>query len=46
MMLCDEENIREVIAFPKVGQGLDPLMGAPSEIDNAQWNELGIRLKE
>ncbi len=46
MMLCDEENIREVIAFPKVGQGLDPLMGAPSEIDNAQWNELGIRLKK
>lgn len=46
MMLCDEENIREVIAFPKVGQGLDPLMGAPSEIDSAQWNELGIRPKE
>jgi aspartyl-tRNA synthetase len=31
-ILQNEENIREVIAFPKTGDAKDPLMGAPSEI--------------
>ncbi|MFN8220097.1 MAG: aspartate--tRNA ligase [Fimbriimonadales bacterium] len=44
MLLMDEENIREVMAFPKMGNGYDPLMGAPSHIDEAQWGELGLRL--
>ena len=43
MFLTDDENIREVIAFPKVGQGYDPLMDAPSPIDERQWAELGLR---
>ena len=46
MFLCDDDNIREVIAFPKVGQGYDPLMDAPSQIDAQQWSELGLRLAE
>ena len=43
MLLTDTENIREVIAFPKVGAGSDPLMDAPSTIDPQQWAELGLR---
>ena len=44
LMLLDEENIREVIAFPKIGQGYDPMMDAPSTIDEAQWKELGLNI--
>ncbi|HXH60053.1 MAG TPA: aspartate--tRNA ligase, partial [Fimbriimonadaceae bacterium] len=46
MFLTDEENIREVIAFPKVGGGYDPLMDAPSDIDEKQWSEMGLELRE
>ncbi|GIU83627.1 MAG: aspartate--tRNA(Asp/Asn) ligase [Acidimicrobiales bacterium] len=41
-VLCGEENIREVIAFPKTQSGVDPLTGAPSEPDPLQLEELGI----
>jgi aspartyl-tRNA synthetase len=44
MQLTDTENIREVIAFPKVGGGYDPMMDAPSTIDPIQWAELGLML--
>jgi aspartyl-tRNA synthetase len=44
MMLTDDENIREVMAFPKIGGGYDPMMEAPSWVDEAQLKELGIRL--
>jgi aspartyl-tRNA synthetase len=43
MFLLNEENIREVIAFPKIGMGQDPLMDSPSTIDPQQWAELGLR---
>lgn len=43
-LLAGEENIREVIAFPKTQSGVDPLTGAPSAIDPAQLEELGLRL--
>jgi aspartyl-tRNA synthetase len=42
-LLCGEENIREVIAFPKTQSGLDPLTGAPTPVDPAHLKELGIR---
>jgi aspartyl-tRNA synthetase len=42
-LLLGEENIREVIAFPKTQSGVDPLTGAPSPIDAAQLRELGLR---
>jgi aspartyl-tRNA synthetase len=42
MFLTDDDNIREVIAFPKAGNGYDPLMDAPSKVDDAQLKELGI----
>ncbi len=41
-LLAGEENIREVIAFPKTQSGLDPLTGAPTPIDPAQLKELGL----
>jgi len=44
MLLTDTENIREVMAFPKIGAGMDPLMGAPAPVDPAQLEELGIRI--
>ena len=46
MLLTDTENIREVIAFPKTGNGQDPMMGAPSAIDPEQWAEMGLRLSK
>jgi aspartyl-tRNA synthetase len=44
MSLIGSENIRDVIAFPKTSSGSDPLMGAPSEVEQAQLDELGLRL--
>ena len=44
MILQNEPNIREVIAFPKTGEGKDLMMGSPSEISDEQLKELGIKL--
>jgi aspartyl-tRNA synthetase len=41
-ILAGEENIREVIAFPKTQSGADPLTGAPTPIDPEQLRELGL----
>lgn len=46
MILANEENIREVIAFPKNGKAMDPLTDAPSLVSTGQLNELGLALKE
>jgi aspartyl-tRNA synthetase len=46
MLLLGEENIREVMAFPKVGGGYDPMMDAPGTIDDAQWIEMGLQLRK
>jgi aspartyl-tRNA synthetase len=44
-IFAGEENIREVIAFPKTQSGADPLTNAPSAIDARQLDELGLRLR-
>ncbi len=44
MNLFDEANIREVMAFPKMGLGYDPLMDSPSVVDEAQLQELGLKI--
>ena len=43
-ILAGEENIREVIAYPKTQSGADPLTGAPTAIDDRQVEELGLRV--
>jgi aspartyl-tRNA synthetase len=43
MLLAGQENIRDVIAFPKTASGLEPLTGAPTEPSRDQLDLLGIR---
>ncbi len=43
-LLVGEENIREVIAFPKTQSGADPLTDAPSPIAETHLQELGLRV--
>ena len=44
-LLAGEENIREVIAFPKTQSGADPLTSAPGPVEPAHLAELGLRLR-
>jgi len=43
MILENEPSIREVIAFPKTGDGRDLMMNAPSEVDDKQLKDLHIK---
>lgn len=42
MVLIGEDNIREVVAFPKNGSGIDTMMNSPSIVDPAQLKELSL----
>ncbi len=46
MLLADEPNIREVIAFPLNQKGEDLMMGAPSQVTAKQLRELNLRIME
>ncbi|MFF3605099.1 aspartate--tRNA ligase [Streptomyces sp. NPDC002463] len=46
MLLADEPNIRETIAFPLNGNAQDLLMGAPTELDESRLRELNIQLRK
>ena len=46
MILTGEENIREIVAFPKNGSGVDTMMSSPSFVDQAQIDELSIQVVE
>jgi aspartyl-tRNA synthetase len=46
MLLADEKNIREVIAFPMNQRAQDLMMGAPSEVTPKQLKELHIRIED
>jgi aspartyl-tRNA synthetase len=44
MLLCGEENLRQVVMFPMNQQAEDVLMGAPSEVSPKQLKEINIRV--
>jgi len=44
MELVGEDNIREVVAFPKNGSGVDAMMASPSTVDDTQLKDLSIAL--
>lgn len=44
-ILQNEQNIREVMPFPKTQTGADPLTGAPGRVEDAQLEELGIEIR-
>lgn len=46
MLLAGEENIREVIAFPKNSNAIDPLTKAPDEVSEGQLAELHLTLRD
>ncbi|MFN8461734.1 MAG: amino acid--tRNA ligase-related protein [Anaerolineales bacterium] len=46
MLLADEPNIREVIAFPKNQAGRDVMADAPSEVEPKQLKELHIQIRD
>jgi aspartyl-tRNA synthetase len=46
MMICGEETIREVIAFPKNNRGVDLMSQSPSNVDQRQLRDLGLSLKD
>lgn len=45
-ILAGEDNIREVIAFPKTQSGLDPLTGAPTTVDEKDLRVLGLKVNK
>ena len=46
MAILNEKNIREIVAFPTTTSGNTAVMDAPSEVDEKQLKELGIRVKK
>ena len=46
MLLTDDDNIRQVMAFPKTASGIDPMTEAPSPVDEKQLKELHIKVVE
>ena len=46
MLLCETENIRDVVAFPKTASAQDLMMDSPGSVDASQLKELGIKIVE
>jgi aspartyl-tRNA synthetase len=46
MVMCGEDSIREVIAFPKTLRASSPMDGSPGPVSRAQLDELGLKLKK
>lgn len=46
MLLKDEDNIREMVAFPMAANGADALMGCPNEVFETQLRETHIKIRD
>ena len=46
MVLTDQSNVREVVAFPKNGSGVDLMMNSPSVVEDTQLTELSLKISE
>ena len=46
MLLCGEQSIRDVMAFPKNNRSMDLMSQSPAEVDPKQLRDLGIKLAE
>jgi aspartyl-tRNA synthetase len=46
MELVGEDNVREVVAFPKNGSGVDVMMASPLPVDNSQLTDLSIKVQQ
>ena len=46
MLLCNTDNIRDVIAFPKTASASDLMSNCPNKVDSKQLDELGIKLNK
>ncbi|HJT82151.1 MAG TPA: amino acid--tRNA ligase-related protein, partial [Chthoniobacterales bacterium] len=44
MLICGEQSIRDVMAFPKNNRGMDLMSHSPAEADARQLRDLGIKL--
>jgi aspartyl-tRNA synthetase len=44
MLICEQQNIRDVMAFPKNNRGMDLMTNSPAEVDARQLRDLGVRL--
>jgi aspartyl-tRNA synthetase len=44
MLICGEESIRDVMAFPKNNRGMDLMSQSPADVDQRQLRDLGIKL--
>ena len=44
MLICGEQTIRDVMAFPKNNRGMDLMSNSPADVDPRQLRELGIKL--
>src|SRR6266436_6652403 len=44
MLICGEQSIRDVIAFPKNNRGMDLMTNSPSEVDPRQLRDLSLKL--
>jgi aspartyl-tRNA synthetase len=46
MLICGEQSIRDVMAFPKNNRGMDLMTQSPAEVDPRQLRDLGIKVAE